>query len=97
MYYYFYYCYIICSFIHSFIHSFSHSHCADNDNSRSNNGNGNKSERYPVIVFIHGDESFDRDSGNSYDASIWSSYGRVIVVTLNYRLGVLGKCFHIIV
>lgn len=46
--------------------------------------------KYPVIVFISG-ETYDSNTGNSFDASIWSSYGRVIVVTLNYRLGVLGK------
>lgn len=45
---------------------------------------------YPVMVFIHG-ESFEWNSGNAYDGSILSSYGQVIVVTLNYRLGVLGK------
>lgn len=50
------------------------------------------SSKYPVIVFIHGDESYDTDSGNSYDGSIWASYGKVIIVTLNYRLGILGKC-----
>lgn len=47
---------------------------------------------YPVMVFIHG-ESFEWNSGNAYDGSVLSSYGQVIVVTLNYRLGILGK-FH---
>lgn len=46
---------------------------------------------YPVMVFIHG-ESYEWNSGNAYDGSILSSYGQVIVVTLNYRLGILGKC-----
>lgn len=45
---------------------------------------------YPVMVFIHG-ESYEWNSGNAYDGSILSSYGQVIVVTLNYRLGILGK------
>ncbi|XP_031621624.1 uncharacterized protein LOC116339730 [Contarinia nasturtii] len=44
---------------------------------------------YPVIVFVHG-ESYEWNSGNAYDGSILSSYGQVIVVTLNYRLGILG-------
>lgn len=43
-----------------------------------------------MIVFIHG-ESFEWNSGNAYDGSVLASYGQVIVVTLNYRLGVLGK------
>lgn len=45
---------------------------------------------YPVIVYIHG-ESFEWNAGNAYDGSVLSSYGEVIVVTVNYRLGVLGK------
>jgi len=44
----------------------------------------------PVVVFVHGD-SFDRGTGNAYDGSVMASYGTVVVITLNYRLGVLGK------
>ena len=44
----------------------------------------------PVMVFIHG-ESYETGTGNAYDGSVLSSFGHVIVVTLNYRLGVLGK------
>ncbi|KAL9890887.1 neuroligin 1 isoform 2-T6 [Glossina fuscipes fuscipes] len=44
---------------------------------------------YPVIVYIHG-ESFDWNSGNAYDGSVLASYGEIIVVTVNYRLGILG-------
>lgn len=54
---------------------------------------------YPVMVFIHG-ESYEWNSGNAYDGSILSSYGQVIVVTLNYRLGILGTsetCVYFIV
>ncbi|XP_054158657.1 neuroligin-4, X-linked-like [Oppia nitens] len=47
------------------------------------------SGKYPVIVFIGG-ESYDWDAGNPHDGSILASFGQVIVVTLNYRLGVLG-------
>ncbi|CAB3381898.1 Hypothetical predicted protein [Cloeon dipterum] len=46
-------------------------------------------ERYPVMVYIHG-ESFEWNSGNPYDGSVLASYTDVVVVTLNYRLGVLG-------
>uniref|UniRef100_A0A1B0GQE1 Carboxylesterase type B domain-containing protein n=1 Tax=Phlebotomus papatasi TaxID=29031 RepID=A0A1B0GQE1_PHLPP len=45
--------------------------------------------KFPVIVFIHG-ESFEWNSGNPYDGSVLASYGRVIVITVNYRLGILG-------
>lgn len=47
-------------------------------------------KKLPVIVFIHG-ESFEWSSGNPYDGSVLASYGEVVVVTLNYRLGILGK------
>ena len=46
--------------------------------------------RYPVMVYIHG-ESFEFGSGNAFDGSVLASFGAVVVVTLNYRLGVLGK------
>ncbi|XP_063224778.1 neuroligin-2-like [Bacillus rossius redtenbacheri] len=45
--------------------------------------------KYPVLVFIHG-ESYEWNSGNPYDGSVLASYGRLVVVTVNYRLGVLG-------
>lgn len=44
----------------------------------------------PVLVFIHG-ESFSWSSGNPYDGSVLASYGDILVVTVNFRLGVLGK------
>ncbi|KAI4898157.1 hypothetical protein NFI96_033731, partial [Prochilodus magdalenae] len=43
----------------------------------------------PVMVYIHGG-SYMEGTGNMIDGSILASYGNVIVVTLNYRLGVLG-------
>ncbi|XP_076053092.1 neuroligin-4, Y-linked-like isoform X2 [Oratosquilla oratoria] len=43
----------------------------------------------PVLVFVHGD-SYLWGSGNLYDGSILAALGRVIVVTVNYRLGILG-------
>ena len=51
---------------------------------------GRSVPKYPVIVFIHG-ESFEWNSGNPYDGSVLASYGEVVVVTLNFRLGILGK------
>ncbi|XP_076435747.1 neuroligin-4, X-linked-like [Babylonia areolata] len=49
----------------------------------------NETTPLPVMVFIHG-ETYDSGTGNAYDGSVLSSFGDVIVVTLNYRLGVLG-------
>ncbi|CAG2169935.1 unnamed protein product [Oppiella nova] len=40
-------------------------------------------------MFIHG-ESYEWNSGSSYDGSVLASYGNVVVVTINYRIGVLG-------
>lgn len=50
----------------------------------------NTVDRLPVIVFIHG-ESFDWGSSHLYDGSVLASYANVVVVTLNFRLGVLGN------
>ncbi|XP_029113807.1 neuroligin-4, X-linked-like isoform X6 [Scleropages formosus] len=43
----------------------------------------------PVMVYIHGG-SYMEGTGNMIDGSVLASYGNVIVVTINYRLGVLG-------
>jgi carboxylesterase type B len=45
-----------------------------------------------VLVFIHG-ESFEWNSGSPYDGTVLASYSDLIVVTLNYRLGILGGFF----
>lgn len=44
----------------------------------------------PVMVYIHGG-SYMEGTGNMIDGSVLASYGNVIVITLNYRVGVLGK------
>lgn len=44
----------------------------------------------PVMLFIHGG-SYMEGTGNMFDASVLAAYGNVIVVTMNYRLGVLGE------
>ncbi|XP_040030331.1 neuroligin 4 X-linked a isoform X1 [Gasterosteus aculeatus] len=43
----------------------------------------------PVMVYIHGG-SYMEGTGNMIDGSILASYGNVIVITINYRLGILG-------
>ncbi|XP_025963616.1 neuroligin-4, X-linked isoform X2 [Dromaius novaehollandiae] len=48
-----------------------------------------QNSKKPVMVYIHGG-SYMEGTGNMIDGSILASYGNVIVVTLNYRLGVLG-------
>ncbi|XP_050684615.1 neuroligin-4, Y-linked-like [Leptidea sinapis] len=45
--------------------------------------------KYPVVIFIHG-ESFEWNSGNVYEGSVLASYGGLVVITINYRLGILG-------
>ena len=61
-----------------------------NDDDDSDDGNRRRRIRYPVMVYIHG-ESFLWGSGNLHDGRALATYGKVIVVTINYRLGVLGK------
>ncbi|RWS27830.1 hypothetical protein B4U80_10426 [Leptotrombidium deliense] len=41
------------------------------------------------MMFIHG-ESYEWNAGSNYDGSVLSSIGNVVVVTINFRLGVLG-------
>lgn len=41
------------------------------------------------MLFIHGG-SYMEGTGNMFDGSVLAAYGNVIVVTMNYRLGVLG-------
>ncbi|XP_022255609.1 neuroligin-4, X-linked-like [Limulus polyphemus] len=48
-----------------------------------------KNVKVPVIVFIQG-ESYDWNSGNAYDGSVISSLASIIVITFNFRLGILG-------
>jgi len=46
---------------------------------------------YPVMVYIHGG-SYEVGSGCLYDGEVLAMYG-VVIVTINYRLGPLGKYF----
>jgi len=50
---------------------------------------GSAAEPLPVMVWIHGG-SFMRGAGDIYHAQRLAVRGRIIVVTLNYRLGALG-------
>ena len=45
--------------------------------------------RLPVLFWIHGGGNVDGES-NDYDASKLASQGHLVVVTVNYRLGLLG-------
>jgi para-nitrobenzyl esterase len=47
----------------------------------------------PVLVWIHGGGLFDGES-NDYDASALVKGGPAVVVTINYRLGLLGYLAH---
>lgn len=42
------------------------------------------------MVYIHGG-SYMEGTGNMIDGSVLASYGNVIVITVNYRLGILGE------
>lgn len=50
--------------------------------------------RYPVLVFVHG-ESYEWSSGNPYDGTVLASHAGLVVVTINYRLGILGKALFL--
>ncbi|XP_077141104.1 neuroligin-3 isoform X1 [Ranitomeya variabilis] len=59
------------------------------DNDEDEEGDIRDTGAKPVMVYIHGG-SYMEGSGNMIDGSVLASYGTVIVITLNYRVGVLG-------
>lgn len=48
-------------------------------------------ESQPVLVFVHGSDDYSSGSGNPYDGRVLAGYTNTVVVTINYRLGALGK------
>lgn len=50
----------------------------------------NETSPLPILMFVES-ETYETGSGNAYDGSVLAAFGHVIVVTINYRLGVLGK------
>jgi len=50
-------------------------------------------ESLPVLVWIHGGGNVDGGS-NDYDGSKLARQGHTVVVTINYRLGLLGFMSH---
>ena len=48
-----------------------------------------KGQHRPVLFWIHGG-GFVNGSANDYDGSVLAKQGDVVVVTINYRLGLLG-------
>ncbi|XP_078688679.1 pyrethroid hydrolase Ces2a-like [Branchiostoma floridae x Branchiostoma belcheri] len=48
-----------------------------------------RSVSYPVVVFVHGGD-FMFGTGSAYDGSLLAATQNIVVVTINYRLGVLG-------
>lgn len=46
-----------------------------------------------TLIYIHG-ESYEWNSGNLYDGTVLAAHSNIIVVTINFRLGVLGESYH---
>ena len=55
--------------------------------------NEDKKEKLPVIFWIHGGGNIDGAS-DGYDGSKLATQGKVVVVTINCRLGLLGFIAH---
>ena len=62
------------------------------ENYIKNVNNNNKSSLLPILVWMHGG-FFRYGSSSDYDGSIFSAKSNIIVITLNYRLGLFGF-FH---
>ncbi|KAH0554197.1 neuroligin-1 [Cotesia glomerata] len=50
---------------------------------------GSSTELLPTLLLIHGD-SYSWGAGNPLDGTALAAHGRIIVVSINFRLGVLG-------
>lgn len=72
--------------------SSSSSSGSSSSGSSSSSSSSTSQAKLPVMVFVHG-ESYEWNSGNPYDGSVLASFGQMLVVTINYRLGLLGKFF----
>ncbi|XP_023247129.1 neuroligin-4, Y-linked-like [Copidosoma floridanum] len=46
-------------------------------------------DQLPALLLIHGD-SYSWGAGNTLDGTALAAYGQIIVVTINFRLGILG-------
>ncbi|XP_058802673.1 neuroligin-1-like [Phymastichus coffea] len=57
--------------------------------SGSGSGGGGTSDLLPGLLLIHGD-SYSWGSGNPLDGTALAAHGRLIVVSINFRLGILG-------
>jgi para-nitrobenzyl esterase len=55
----------------------------------SPNINASSKEKLPVLMWIHGGGNYDGGS-TDYDGTKLASQGHIVVVTVNYRLGLLG-------
>ncbi|XP_059404433.1 neuroligin-3-like [Carassius carassius] len=62
---------------------------ADPERSEDDGLRDSRDDPRPVMLFIHGG-SYMEGTGNIMDGSVLASYGNVIVITLNYRVGILG-------
>ncbi|XP_046835012.1 neuroligin-1-like isoform X3 [Vespa crabro] len=50
---------------------------------------GSTTDLLPALLLIHGD-SYSWGAGNSFDGTSLAAHGRLIVVSINFRIGVLG-------
>ncbi|XP_055307526.1 neuroligin-like protein glit-1 [Sitodiplosis mosellana] len=46
-------------------------------------------QKYPVMVYIHGGD-FSHGASNTFPAHVMATFYKVVVVSINYRLGALG-------
>lgn len=46
---------------------------------------------WPVFIYLHGG-AFEMGSSSLYPGGVLAAAGNIIIITVNYRLGALGRC-----
>lgn len=77
-------------FVNVFIRACMHFVFAERDGQIFSDVAGSIADSLPALLLIHGD-SYSWGAGNSFDGTALAAHGRLIIVSINFRLGVLGK------
>lgn len=61
----------------------------------STNSSSAKAQRLPVLVWIHGGDFIEGSAGVlMFESPLWAVTQQIVIVSINYRLGVFGGFYH---